>query len=190
MTPQPNTFVRAGTLEKVLNAFRSATGLTGQDAKITTQKDAARWVELNQLAQKHPFYATGSSTRILLNRGFVTYAGKTFYFPPATYSGAAGGGVFLKITHQYTTSEVIEDEIWSLMPVPSDPELVWMPAGTLGAYANFTLGPGGFGNTVGPFQELYIPIAGWSGSRVINYLTQNIILWLDGAVISFRNGWG
>lgn len=177
MTPNPNAFTRASTFSKVVNAFKTATGLSIKDGKITTFHDGSKAIQFNDKVGIHPFYATGNASRIRLNAGFVTYAGKTYYFPSATYSGASPGGVFIELTTAYTSSFIGEDLLWSVMPVTTAPQLVWMQEGTLGSHSTLTYGESIFDEViVGASETLYIPIAGWSGDKVLNFIKKNVIL--------------
>ena len=206
MTPNPNAFTRASTFSRAIEAFKRATGLSVKDGKLMTLHDGSRIIEFNATFKTHPFYATGTTERIRLNRGFVSYAGKTYYFPAATYSGASPGGVFLKLTTSYTASK-FDVGSWSLMPVAATPELVWRSVGTVGEYCKITLvqdedDPYDFEVVVGSTETLYIPIAGFSAGQVVNFITQNIFLMPQGVLspggeaqtlsgsIDYRDGWG
>jgi hypothetical protein len=203
MTPDPKSFVRWATFTKVLAAFQKTAGITVQGGTIVYLPGQPRFVQLEKTPNARPFHATGTAGAIRLNRGFVSFAGRTFYFPPALYSGAAPGGVFLKLTTFYTVSKEGVGN-WSIMPLATTPELVWRPIGTVGAYCTLSyvedeLDPFDFEVVVGGSETLYIPIAGFSAGRVVNFITQN--LFLDpqaayglggtmGGVIQYSDGWG
>jgi hypothetical protein len=192
MTKTPLAFVKSASFEKVLEAFNRTTHLTGQGGSVARLVTGERIVTLGfDSGNQTPFKATsGTSERIKIERGFVTYAGRTFYFPAAVYSGSGPGGVFLKFTTGYTVGLDDEDNEFSMM-LASEPELIWMPTGTVGAYCILQYDDD-FILTTGAPEILYIPIAGWSGTQVVNYVNQNIFLIpsaLNGT-IDYTLGWG
>jgi hypothetical protein len=196
--PDPKAFTRASTFSKVIAAFRKATGLSVKDGKLMTLHDGSHVIDFNGSKLAHPFYATGARGTIRLNKGFVTYAGRTYYFPSATYSGISPGGVFLKIETHYTASFVAEGEPWLVTPVGSTPELVWRPANALGNYCQLTQlndpddpNDDEYAIGVGSSQTLYIPIAGESDGQVLNFRTQNIFLMPTSyGPLDYYYGWG
>jgi hypothetical protein len=192
MTPNPNAFTRASTFAKAINAFKSATGLSVKDGKITTFHDGSKAIQFNDKVGIHPFYASGTASRIRVNAGFVTFAGKTYYFPSTTYSGASPGGVFIELATSYTSSSNGEGVLWSVMPVTTAPQLVWMEAGTLGSHSSLAYGESVFDPViVGASGTLYIPIAGWSGNKVLNFIKQNVLLMpTTHGPISYLFQWG
>jgi hypothetical protein len=78
------------------------------------------------------------------------------------------------------------------MPVTTAPQLVWMGAGTLGSHSSLTYGESVFDPViVGASGTLYIPIAGWSGNKVLNFIKQNVLLMpTTHGPISYLFQWG
>ena len=199
MTPDPKSFVKSSTFAKVLDAFKKTAGLTVQGGGMAHLPARGRFIQLGKTPNARPFHATGSAASIRLNRGFVSFAGRTFYFPPATYSGASPGGVFLKLSTGFTASRVGVG-LWSVMPIAATPELVWRPVGTVGEYCTLSQvededDPFDFEVVVGSTETLYIPIAGFSAGRVVNFITQNVFLMPQIAgtaagVVDYLDGWG
>jgi hypothetical protein len=188
----PAAFVKSLSFEKVLAAFEKATGITVQGGSVAKLATGERVVSLAFESGQHtPFQVTSSSPgRVKIERGFVSYAGTTYYFPAAVYSGTAPGGVFLKITTHYTAIYDAAADFWFWRPVPSRPELVWRVAGTVGSYCQITEDSAGV-PTIGPSQTLYIPIAGHSGGQGINYISRNIFIEHgENGDIDYRSGWG
>jgi hypothetical protein len=192
MIPNPLAFVKSGTFEKVIEAFKRTTQLTVQGGSVAHLATGQRVVSLGFDTGNHkPFQATsGTAERIKIERGFVTYAGRSFYFPAAVYSGSAPGGVFLKITTGFTVGLDDEDNEFTVIQA-AEPELVWRPNGTVGAYCILQYDDT-FVLTAGAPEDLYIPIAGWSGTQVVNYVSQNIFLIPSGSngTIDYTGGWG
>lgn len=191
----PTAFVKSITFEKVLAAFEKATGITVQNGDSAKLPKGERSLFLAfQSGQHAPFQVTASSPgRIKLERGFVTYAGTTYYYPAAVYSGTAPGGVFLKIETDYAPflfEDVFGNDFWNQPPVPSRPELVWREQGTVGAYCEISEDDDG-APIVGSARTLYIPIAAHDAGQGINYISHNIfIAHGERGDIDYREGWG
>jgi hypothetical protein len=188
----PAAFVKSITFEKVLAAFEKVTGITVQNGSVAKLATGEKVVSLAFESGQHaPFQVTSSAPgRIKIERGFVSYAGTTYYFPAAVYSGVAPGGVFLKITTHYTAVYFAASNFWFWRPVPSRPELVWRTAGTVGSYCTVSQDVSGE-FIIGPSQTLYIPIAAHSGGQGINYISHNIfIAHGERGDIDYREGWG
>jgi hypothetical protein len=197
MTPDPRAFVKNITFETVIHAFRKSTGVTVQGGNVATLPQGQRSVDFKLESNDTPFKATGTSGLIRLERGFVSYAGRTYYFPSAIYSGSSPGGVFLKLDSSYTAFEDVTDEPWSVMPNDYAPLLVWRSMTGLGEYSlirnpkddDYTTDD--YEITLSGTATLYIPIAGWSGSRVINFINRNLFLMPQNTgAIDYTLGWG
>ena len=194
----PAAFVKSLTFEKVLAAFEKTTGLTVQNGGVAKLPKGERSVALVFAAGlQAPFAVTaGSQGRIKIERGFVTYAGTTYYLPAAVYSGASPGGVFLKIETHYTVTEIAEDEPWLVTPVPSTPTLVWRPANALGNHCQLTYLDDPDDDpfdpiSVGSSQTLYIPIATETDGQVLSLRTQNMFLLPTSyGPLDYYYGWG
>ena len=192
-SPPPNAFTRASTFSKVIDTFKKATGLSVKDGKLMKLHDGSHVISFNDNNAQHPFYATGGPSSLRLNAGFVSYAGKTYFYPAATYSGLSPGGVFLRIRTNYDPFVYVDgssNEFWYSPPVSSRPELVWAQEGALGAYCQITRDIDGV-PTAGSPQTLYIPVAAYSGGSVINFITRNICIEHgENGDIDYRFGWG
>ena len=192
-SPNPNAFTRASTFEKVIEAFKKATGLSVKDGKLMTLHDGSHVITFNPKGAQHPFYATGGPSSLRLNSGFVSYAGKTYFYPAATYSGISPGGVFLKIETSYAPflyEDTFGNDFWYSPPVSSRPELVWRSEGTVGSYCTITEDENGV-PTAGSPQTLYIPVAAYSEGGVVNFITYNIFIEHgENGDIDYRDGWG
>ena len=196
----PAAFVKSLTFEKVLAAFEKTTGLTVQNGGVAKLPRGERSVALVFAAGLHaPFAVTaGSQGRIKIERGFVTYAGTTYYLPAAVYSGASPGGVFLKMETHYTATFVAEGEPWLVTPVPSTPTLVWRPANALGNHCQLTQlndpddpNDDEYAIGVGSSQTVYIPIATETDGQVLSLRTQNIFLLPTSyGPLDYYYGWG
>ena len=205
--PNPNAFTRASTFSKVVDAFKKATGLSVKDGKLMRLHDGSSIITFNQ-TNTRPFYATGAGNTIRLNAGFVSYAGRTYYFPADTYTVGSNGGLFIKLDTHYTASAVATEEPWepwSVMPVESVPQIVIRSTNVLGEYCQLTnlddpdnMDDDPYAIGVGGQATLYIPLAGFSDGQVVNYVTRNIFILPVGydqfsaghGPLNYRDGWG
>ena len=163
-------FVKAGTFGATLAALRKLCGLSVPEGLVADLPAGGKDVELDPAVTIKPFSASYDGTGLLLERGMVSFAGSILYFPAARYPCPAGSTVSLRVVAKFTTVNNNPNP-WTLKI--DDASAADLPS----LVVHLTSSVGYHGIISNPAAEtivvtdgvIYIPIASWTGSRVIQH---------------------
>ena len=203
MIKKDDSFVRFASYTNALNNLRLLTGIKTQGGTIITGSDG-KHLRLQAVERTaSPFLASGNSTSIQLDDGFVSFAGRMYFFPSTTYEGNGPGGVFLKVEVEFELTPEFDglgdEQPWSCVLKDAAPTLEWRALSeALGVHAEL-LNPPDTPPTIPPTDytltqipgTVYIPIAIAAGSRAINTIERNLSLFARGSgALDYAQQWG
>lgn len=192
--PDPKAFVKLATFRKVLAWFRNQCGITAPGGSVAQLPTGGKAVRFSNASGRAPFTATNANGGIKIAAGVVGWAGRTIYFPEATYTGLKPGGVFLKCVVKFSATANAPGDPWDIIIDDGTPPVfVWrsvehwveLGASGIGAHARITdTDATAAENIVTTEGTVYLPVATQQGNRLVQDFATAIDLYFiaSGAV--------
>ena len=178
-TPDQRAFVKLHSFQKVLAWFRRETSLAAPGGDVAQLPNGGKAVRFHSASSLAPFTATNSGGGIHLAAGFIAWAGRTIYFPEATYSGPKPGGVFIKLPVNFIATANAPGDPWDIIIDEDDtraPTLVWRHEGQwivpgitgIGAHARIMDTDASSAESITVTEgTVYLPVATQYGSKIV-----------------------